>query len=226
MTAKLIGRRLIAENTTEITLDLQGQPFVFKAGQYVNLCFETLPHADPRGTCREFSISSSPREEGILRTAFRNSHSGFKRSMLSAPLGTDIAVDGPFGLFTIPKRQINPVVCIAGGIGVTPFMGIVKTMMLDKNPLGITLITSNSTTERAPFREELKKLQKENRNFTLHENIGHLTAEFIKASVGDMQNPIYYLAGPPKMIHDIREALKSTGVDDDDILAEEFVGYE
>ena len=226
MQTKLAERKIIAENTTEITLDLQNQEFKFKAGQYVNLCFETLPHHDPRGTCREFSISSSPKEEGILRTAFRHSHSGFKRTMLSMPLGTSVAIDGPFGLFTIPKRQIAPVVLIAGGIGVTPFMSMIKSMTLDKNPLQVTLITSNSTIERAPFRDELKRLTKENQNFTLHENIGHLTPKFIRAAVEDMADQIYYLAGPPKMVHDIREALKGAGIDDDNILAEEFVGYE
>ena len=225
MRAKLVHRRFIADKTSEITLDLGEQDFSFKAGQYVYLCLPSLAHPDPRGKCREFSICSSPNEQGMIQTAFRHSESGFKRTLLGMPLGSAVDIDGPFGLFTIPKRRAAPVVLIAGGIGVTPFMSMIRVATEDKHSLRMLLITSNTSIERAAFREELRLLAQRNPHVTFRENIGHLTPEFIRSSVGDAAHPTYYLAGSPKMVHDIREALKGAGIDDDDILVEEFVGY-
>ena len=226
MRVKIVEQKLVAEGTSEVAFDLKAQPFTFKAGQYVNVCLFSLTSPDPRGQCREFSIQSSPNEAGIVRVAFRHSESGFKKTMLSLPIGTELELDGPFGLFTISKKRTDPVVLIAGGIGVTPFMSMIRSAAEQKSSLKIILISSNATVERTPFRDALQELEKQNPNFSFKENIGHLTSEFIKEAVKDVSNPLYYLAGPPKMVLDIAQSLKNNGVDEEDILAEEFVGYE
>jgi len=117
-------------------------------------------------------------------------------------------------------------VFVAGGIGITPFMSMAKTAAEEKSPVNIILITSNHSIERTAYRETLRKLEKENQIFRLKENLGHLTREFIQETMTEVPEAAYYLAGPPKMVYDIRQALKIAGVDDDDILAEEFVGYQ
>ena len=226
MNVLLIDRKTIAEGTTEIALDLGGQDFNFRAGQYINLCIPSLAHPDTKGNCREFSIASSPHERGIVKTAIRNSDSGFKRTLLSMPIGSTLQMDGPFGLFTIPKRQINPVVFIAGGIGITPFMSMARAAAEATSPGNMMLITSNHRIERAAYREEMSALEKANPNFSVKENIGHLTPEFLQETMTEVPEAVYYLAGPPKMVFEIRQALKNAGVDEDSILAEEFVGYE
>jgi ferredoxin-NADP reductase len=38
-------------------------------------------------------------------------------------------------------------------------------------------------------------------------------------------DPIYYLTGPPGMVHGLRTMLVDAGIDDDDIRTEEFTGY-
>ena len=38
-------------------------------------------------------------------------------------------------------------------------------------------------------------------------------------------SPIYYVAGPPEMVKGLHTVINETGVDDDDIRAEEFSGY-
>jgi len=40
-----------------------------------------------------------------------------------------------------------------------------------------------------------------------------------------LQGPIYYIAGPPRMVAAMREMLPAAGVDKDDIRSEEFAGY-
>jgi ferredoxin-NADP reductase len=36
---------------------------------------------------------------------------------------------------------------------------------------------------------------------------------------------IYYIAGPPAMVSEMRKMLVASGVDEDDIRTEEFAGY-
>ena len=41
----------------------------------------------------------------------------------------------------------------------------------------------------------------------------------------DAVSPVYYVAGPPKMVKGLTTMISEAGVDDDDIRAEEFAGY-
>jgi ferredoxin-NADP reductase len=41
----------------------------------------------------------------------------------------------------------------------------------------------------------------------------------------DAGSPIYYIAGPARMVNALHTMLNEAGVDDDDIRTEEFVGY-
>jgi ferredoxin-NADP reductase len=43
--------------------------------------------------------------------------------------------------------------------------------------------------------------------------------------IGDLSLPIYYMAGPPEMVTEMRKTLNAAGVDDDNIRTEEFSGY-
>src|SRR3989344_2805212 len=92
----LTARHLVADNTTEITLPPVQPPFDFTPGQYIELIFPNQPQQDDSGNHRSFSIASAPNPNGEIRLAFRNSASAFKQSLLQAPLGTDLLVQGLF----------------------------------------------------------------------------------------------------------------------------------
>lgn len=55
---------------------------------------------------------------------------------------------------------------------------------------------------------------------------GHLTAQILTQQLSGLASPVYYIAGPPGMVRQMRQLLTNTGVDDDDIRTEEFSGYE
>jgi Na+-transporting NADH:ubiquinone oxidoreductase subunit NqrF len=54
---------------------------------------------------------------------------------------------------------------------------------------------------------------------------GFINKEMLSTHLKDAASPIYYIAGPPRMVTGLREILNKTGVDDDDIRTEEFSGY-
>ena len=55
---------------------------------------------------------------------------------------------------------------------------------------------------------------------------GLINKEMLSRHLTTLQGPIYYSAGPPAMVAGMRKMLVGAGVDEDDIRAEDFAGYE
>ncbi|MBI2024000.1 FAD-dependent oxidoreductase [Candidatus Giovannonibacteria bacterium] len=233
-------RRDVAEGTMAFVFDTSGAPdFSFRAGQYVEVGLENPPYTDEKKNHREFSITSSPEEKGIIMIASRMRDSAFKRSMREVPMGTEFAIEGPYGDFSLHENIQRQAVFIAGGIGITPVRSILKDAAERKLPHKIILIYSNRTPESAAFMEDLEKFEKMNPNLTVlatmtdMENAknpweglrGRVDADFIKNNIGDLSNSTYYIVGPAQMVSGVGAALESAGVSRDDMRFEEFSGY-
>ena len=97
--------------------------------------------------------------------ATRMRDSAFKRALKRIPLGTTVKIDGPSGSLTLHKNSSKPAVFLAGGIGITPFLSILRQAAKDKIPHCLYLFYSNRRPEDAPFLETLTELQRANPNF-------------------------------------------------------------
>lgn len=153
LTARLAEREQIAEATYAFRFDLGDEPFPYKPGQTVDLIQPAPKYSDELGNRRTFSIADAPGKERLL-VATRNRGSAFKRSLIEAPLGTPVDLDGPYGSFTLPEKP-SDVYLIAGGIGVTPFRSIIEDSRERSLDHTLTLIHSNRTPEETPFLDEL-----------------------------------------------------------------------
>jgi Na+-transporting NADH:ubiquinone oxidoreductase subunit NqrF len=54
---------------------------------------------------------------------------------------------------------------------------------------------------------------------------GYINGAMLTKYVGDLAAPIYYSAGPPGLVAAMQKMLSEAGVDEDDIVTEEFPGY-
>src|SRR5262245_13058775 len=162
----LAWRREVAERTMSFAFDFEGQSFPFKSGQYVQITQAAPRYLDEKGNSRSFSIASSP-DDPFLLIATRLTGSAFKRSLAEASLGTRVDVRGPMGSFVLPQDTTIPTALVAGGIGITPFRSMIKTVTERKLPYQLTLICSNRTPRDAPFLDELAILETANPNFRL-----------------------------------------------------------
>lgn len=153
LTARLAEREQIADATYAFHFDLAEQPFEYRPGQTIDVIQPSPLYADAAGNRRTFSIADAPGSERLL-VATRNRGSAFKRSLIEAPLGTPLDLDGPYGSFTLPQEP-SDVYMLAGGIGVTPFRSIVDDSRERSLDHTLTLIHSNRTSEEAPFLDEL-----------------------------------------------------------------------
>lgn len=221
----ILEQRIIAEKTGEISFDLSGKEFEFLPGQYIRVSVPTLLHSDPRGPSRLFSLTSSPTDVKRITVAFRNSGSGFKKTLMELPPGSPVSIEGPFGYLTLPKDNTRPLVFIAGGIGITPFMSIIRFVTKQKTLHNITLLYANRTIENAAYAEELAVIAKQNPLFSLHNQLGRIDAECIQKTVQDLSGAAWYIVGLPVMVTDMRSLLLQLGVKEDAIYFEDFTGY-
>lgn len=230
LTLPIIGRRSIAQGTMEVSLGLGDARFDFIAGQYARITILHPTHADSRGNSRDFSLASSPNEKTCLKIAFRLSESGFKKNMSEASLGTQVMVEGPFGLFTLPEDYARPVVFIAGGIGITPFLSMATDAAEKKSSADITLLYANSSAESTAYTDVLKELEQKNPQFRLREKIGPLDDAFVSKSARECLLPsascAWYIAGPPGMVQAARHLLLRNGIAEESVRIEEFSNYD
>jgi len=151
--ARLAGREKIADATYAFTLEPHEAPFAYRAGQNVDVTVPELKYPDPTGNKRTFTIANAPGYGGFLVTT-RARGSGLKQTLVEAPLGLDLTVDGPYGSFTLPQKP-SEVVMLAGGVGITPFRAMVEDTLERSLDHTLSLIHSSRTPEEAPFLEEL-----------------------------------------------------------------------
>lgn len=210
----------------------------YKAGQNADYFLINPPETDPEGNKRTFSFVSSPSDNEII-FATRMRDTAFKRNLKNLAEGTEVELEGPYGDMILHSRAEKPAVFLAGGIGITPFHSMVKDATEKKLPHKIFLFYSNRRPEDAAFLQELINWQTDNPNYkfigTMTEmekssqswsgETGYITADMLKKYVGNLDGPIYYIAGPPSMLAAMKKMLLDAGVVEDDIRSEEFVGY-
>ena len=236
-TPKLAGREQVAEGTMAFHFE-KPRGFEFRAGQAIDVTLLNPPETDAEGNTRAFSIVSPPFEDR-LTVATRMRDSAFKRVLKSMPLGTAVKVDDPSGSLTLHKNSSKPAVFLAGGIGITPFLSILRQATHEKLPHQLYLFYSNRRPEDAAFLDTLNELQKTNPRFrfvpTMTEigkshqkwtgQTGHIDRSMLTSAIPSLQGPIYYIAGPPDMVTALRKMILAAGADEDDIRTEEFSGY-
>jgi ferredoxin-NADP reductase len=235
--SQLMRREEVAEGTMAFHFE-KPSGFNFKAGQFADVTLTDPLETDAGGNTRTFSIASPPFENELVFTT-RMRDTAFKRSLKKVPLATEVKIGSAAGSFTLHKNRAKPAVFLAGGIGITPFLSIVRQADRDRLPHKLYLFYSNRRPEDAAFLNTLQSLEKTNLNFRLICTMTEMSKstrewkgetvlidkEILSRHLPILHGPIYYIAGPPTMVAAIRQTLVGAGVEEDDIRAEEFAGY-
>jgi ferredoxin-NADP reductase len=231
------GREEVAERTMAFHFK-KPRDFTFKPGQALELILPKLASADAQSNRHAFSIVSAAFEDRLTITT-RMRDSQFKRTLGSLPVGAPVELDGPFGALTLHNNRARPALFIAGGIGITPFVCMLRQAAKDRLPQRFVLIYSNRRPEDAAFFAELLALEKQIDSFQLIATMtragtsgpswsgrtGAIDSELLREVTGGLSSPICYVAGPPALVESMRNQLNLAGVDDDDIRSEDFFGY-
>jgi ferredoxin-NADP reductase len=234
---KLKDRKEVAEGTMAFQFE-KPSGWTFKAGQYLDMTLLDPSETDSEGNVHSFSIASAP-HEGTLMVATRMRDTAFKRVLKTMPFGTAVKIEGPSGDLILQNGFARTAAFLAGGISITPFRSIVHWAAKEKSPNRIVLFYSNRRPEDAPFLAELQSLEKDNPKYKLIASMtemekshqpwngetGLIDQGMLGRHLKGAASPIYYIAGPPAMVKGLHEMLSKTGINDDDIRAEDFSGY-
>ena len=220
--AALVRQEEVAAGTLAFHFT-RARAFDFQAGQNILL---TLGDGSES---RVFTIASAPHERELM-VATRMRDSTFKNRLKALAPGATVAIDGPNGMMVLHDDASRPAVFVAGGIGITPFLSMLRDARHRRLGHRITLFYSNRRASGAAFLAELQALEKAHAGFrlvsTLTEEGGQPIGDtLLRQHVADLKEPAYYLAGPPGMTMDIQGMLADSGIAPDDVHCEEFYGY-
>ena len=202
-------------------LDLDGREIGFMAGQWVDF-FVTLEGAEAVGG---YSITSSPAEQTTFSLAIKQDGSDHPVTNWlheDAQVGDKVEV-ALGGDFYYEPDEADSVVLIAGGIGLTPLMSIVRSANELATRTRLTLVYSASTLDELLFRDELESIAADNPRikliFTVTQPIsdtwdghtGRIDAELLSSESVDI-NALFFVCGPPVMIQAMISMLRDLGV--------------
>jgi len=207
------------------TLELKslGSSFKFSPGQFLHLALdEDYDGAGQWPESRCFSMQSNPEEETIKITyAVKGTFTQFMEKTLK--VGSEVWLKMPYGdLFDQPHVKENTVF-IAGGTGVTPYLSLFNNARFAEyqNPV----LYLGLRDERYNFyQSELQRAKQLNETLKVHlvyqNTDGILNIESIlKASD---KNTSFFISGPPVMIKNFKIYLISNGVNESNVLTDDW----
>lgn len=113
---------MITPTVIEVRLaSIAGSKLSYAAGQYATLSF---PSVERLRSNRPFSFVSAPTDNDV-RFGIRIG-GPFTRALSRLQPGDLAVVTGPFGRFTLDRATQAGIVLLVGGIGVTPFLSMVR----------------------------------------------------------------------------------------------------
>ena len=145
-----------------------------KRGQYLGIRWR-LPEAE---TTREYSISQYPDNGQYRISVKRDANGGVVSNYIQDTLkvGDKVGVSAPAGSFTYKETKSEPVLLLAGGIGITPLVLIAEVALKDGR--NVELYYSNDHSR--PFTQWFKSIKNQyGDKFKLKEFISHGEVEKI-----------------------------------------------
>lgn len=233
---EFVVREVRRENATISTLVLEprrrgnelGESWAFSPGQFAWIRLGRNASDE-----HPFTIASSSHSE---TTEFTIRHAGdFTRAIRRLPPGAPVWVDGPHGAFTNDVGASSGFVLMAGGVGFTPMMSMLRTAAHrgDHRPYRLIVIASKPTD--LLFRDELAELRQQI-NLEVTEvlrrpvdgwdgPIGGLSIDLMSVVLSDLDQPEdldYFICGPPSMVTDAMSVLDAFDVAPDHVHTEQF----
>lgn len=218
--------KLSAGNVTQLVMNPVNLPMAYKPGQFV---FIRILGADKLGIGKEwhpFSISSSPKHDKQLRVSIKGL-GDYTSKLGQLKEGTMVEIEGAYGRFSYTNFKNKNQIWIAGGIGITPFLSMARSLSKDDG-YKIDLYYSVKTASELINWEELTGIATiKNGWFRVlpyvgDQQKGYLDIAYIEKMSGSVKDKDVFICGPPPMMKTLRAQLRSKQVPATSIHSEEF----
>lgn len=201
--------------TFHLSLDGSDRQFDFKAGQYVTLEFEI----DGQTIYRCYTVSSAPQnsQPGDFCITVKHSADGVVSTWLHRQFGAGgkLKVSHATGDFVMPENHRQPLLFVAGGVGITPFISMARALQTSGEPVDIQFIQFARLPEDIMFRAELQNLGETVNGLNTHFfastkaatgcSHGRLSEQTLDQSVPDWASRSVYCCGPDGFMASMRE---------------------
>jgi hypothetical protein len=209
----------VTHDTRRLVLE-RPEGYRFTAGEAAEIAIDTDAW---REECRPFSFTSLDEDEHLeFIIKVYSAHEGVTKQIAGLKPGDRMILTEPFG--TIAYRGEG--YFIAGGTGITPFVGILRRLHRDGRIGDNKLLYSNRSERDIILKNELDVILGDNVVYNLsHEtrrgyHAGLIDASYLKRHAPDTSR-FYYVCGPDEMVRDIRDILQHLGADTQSVVFEE-----
>ena len=209
--------------TIELTPPEGIRRFDYLPGQFHFLTFQRAPNLPVEE--HHWTISSSPTATGVLCSTIKES-GDFTASIGKTKPGDTALVDGPFGRFSYALHpDERELVFIAGGIGMTPLMSMLRHLRDTRANRTVTQLNANTCESDIVFRDELAEMERggvaelkvvhvlNKPSDEWKGERGRLDEEKIKRCAGrELARCAFYVCAPPELMNQTIQILRKANV--------------
>lgn len=186
----------------------------FRAGQHVVLTLDV----DGRRLSRTFSLSGGE-DDRLLRLTVGRQPNGRVTGALHdriAP-GDVVEISQANGDFVLPDDERTPLVLIAGGTGLTPFLAMLRTLAGRGARRDVVLLCWAPQASELIARQELATLPNRVHGLRVHaaftrEGMDRFSAAGLEALVPDVPHRIAYVCGPDALTDAVEAYWRDAGL--------------
>ena len=211
----------LTENITQIELSPKSNALKFMPGQFVFVRFLSKGISSES---RPFTVSSISQKENIELNI--KSLGDYSSKIKDLKVGEKAFIKGPFGKFSYTEFKDKNQIWIAGGIGITPFLSMARSLRLGNVNQKADLYYCVTNKSEAILLDELLEIEKNNKSFRLmpwfSEEKGQITADKIVELSNGFVNKEIFLCGPTSFMIKLKSQLLKLGVNNINIHWEKF----
>jgi predicted ferric reductase len=204
----------------EIFMTPEKENLSYMPGQFIFIGFEQ------KGLSNEvhpFSLTSSP-TDNYLTIAVKNEGDYTKR-LMELSIKSRVKVEGGFGRFSYILYPIKKQIWIGGGIGITPFISMAKSL-INYSGYQIDLYYSAKNRAETIYLKLLTKISESGDGLRFipyySQTQGRLSAKNVFDISRDVPEREIFICGPPPMMKSLSEQFVKLGVKRGRIHTEEF----
>jgi ferredoxin-NADP reductase len=182
----------------------------FKPGQFMHLAIDSFDGTGFWPDSRVFSIASSPGARDRLTITYAVKGAFTTRMERELIIGRDVWVKLPYGEFEIDPARDS--VLFAGGTGVTAFTAFLQSLTPDLASR-ILLFYGARTPDLFVYGSLAQACDREVPSLTCvlisEERQGRLRVDAAWPAIAPLDDPVFYLSGPPQMLVALTSQLRA-----------------
>jgi predicted ferric reductase len=218
---------VVRETPDTWSLHFKGPSLDYKPGQFAIL---SLHREGQKPEPHPFTVASSPTGKDLSVSV--KAVGDFTSTIKETTTADRAVISAPFGTFSFLNYDAPNLVFIAGGIGITPFMSMLRYIVDQKIKRNVLLLWGNKTEKDIAFRNELNKMSAlmpdlrvvhvlSNQPDWMGEK-GYIDEDLLQKYLEEFDNPQFFVCGPPVMMDKVVKQLMRMKIPENRIHFERF----